>query len=91
MHKVQLDNQMLDAVQPVVLAPAVEYRPSGAMPSSAKDPSLVAFRWVGGGWCQGVAGYRTETEELRAATLMLSEACRQLLAEGTEPRALTPL
>ncbi len=29
-QKVQLDNQMLDAVQPVVLAPAVEYKPSGA-------------------------------------------------------------
>lgn len=28
-QKVQLDNQMLDAVQPVVLAPAVEYKPSG--------------------------------------------------------------
>lgn len=53
MQKVQLDNQMLDAVQPVVLAPAVEYRPSGAVGSTAKEPPLVSFsftrRWGGRG------------------------------------------
>lgn len=45
-RKVQLDNQMLDAVQPVVLAPAVEYRPSGAVSSSSKEPPLVSFSFV---------------------------------------------
>ena len=46
MHKVQLDNQMLDAVQPVVLAPAVEYRPQGAITAAAKEPPLVAFSFT---------------------------------------------
>jgi hypothetical protein len=45
-QKVQLDNQMLDAVQPVVLAPAVEYRPQGAMTSATKEPPLVAFSFT---------------------------------------------
>jgi hypothetical protein len=44
-HKVQLDNQMLDAVQPVVLAPAVEYRPQGAV-SSSKEPPLITFAFT---------------------------------------------
>ena len=46
LRKVQLDNQMLDAVQPVVLAPAVEYRPQGAVASSAKEPPLVSFSFT---------------------------------------------
>jgi hypothetical protein len=46
LRKVQLDNQMLDAVQPVVLAPAVEYRPQGAVASSAKEPPLISFSFI---------------------------------------------
>jgi len=45
-RKLQLDNQMLDAVQPVVLAPAVEYRPTGAVASTTKEPPLVAFSFT---------------------------------------------
>lgn len=44
MQKVQLDNQMLDAVQPVVLAPAAEFRPTGTM-RPAEAP-LVTFNFV---------------------------------------------
>jgi hypothetical protein len=45
-RKVQLDNQMLDAVQPVVLAPAVEYRPQGAITAATKEPPLVSFSFT---------------------------------------------
>ena len=47
MHKVQLDNQMLDAVQPVVLAPAAEFRPTGTL-RSVEGP-LITFNFVSGG------------------------------------------
>lgn len=49
-QKVQLDNQMLDAVQPVVLAPAVEYKPSGVCRGQAgMAGSCTACSWRGGG------------------------------------------
>ena len=51
---------MLDAVQPVVLAPAVEYKPSGAVGSTAKEGPLVSFTFTrsfaGSGEGEGGAG-----------------------------------
>eukprot|EP00887_Chlorella_sp_A99_P007742 scaffold20.g7742.t1 len=43
-QKVQLDNQMVDAVQPVVLAPATQFRPTGT--SRPVEGPLVTFHFV---------------------------------------------
>ena len=44
MQKLQLDNQMVDAVQPVVLAPMAQFRPTA--PARATDAPLVTFHFV---------------------------------------------
>ena len=47
-RKVQLDNQMLDAIQPVVLAPAANYHAAGAL-RGTEEPPLITFNYVSTG------------------------------------------
>lgn len=80
-QKVQLDNQMLDAVQPVVLAPAVEYRPSGAVASSAKEPPLISFSFTRSYAGSGAAGGDSGGDD-GGSVGGASEASARAAAEG---------